>query len=162
MNLNEWLAARRADSKGRMAYELVSGGADPERASALRANIETAAAGLDDEAALAAVELFPLWKPDHSYAANDRVRWENRLFRCVQGHTSQADWTPDATPALWTAVAAPGEIPVWAQPTGAQDAYMQGDRVRYPDESGDVWVSDVDNNVWQPGVYGWTQATGDN
>jgi hypothetical protein len=59
------------------------------------------------------------------------------------------------TPALFTEIAKPGEIPVWKQPTGAQDAYMTGDKVKYPDENGTIWVSIVDNNVWQPGVYGW-------
>jgi hypothetical protein len=79
------------------------------------------------------------------------------LYRCEQSHTSQADWTPDLTPALWTEVAEPGTIPVWKQPTGSQDAYQQGDKVKYPDENGDVWVSDLDGNVWEPGVYGWTK-----
>lgn len=114
-----------------------------------------AAISLNDEDALEAVELFPAWKPDTAYAADDRIRYGEKLYRCVQAHTSQADWTPDAAPALWTEVAKPGEIPVWKQPTGAQDAYKKGDKVKYPDADGDVWVSIVDSNVWQPGVYGW-------
>jgi hypothetical protein len=86
------------------------------------------------------------------------VRYNDVLYRCEQSHTSQADWTPDQTPALWTEVAKPGEIPVWKQPTGAQDAYMTGDRVWYPERDTDVWVSTVDGNVWQPGVYGWDKV----
>ena len=80
-----------------------------------------------------------------------------KLYRCVQAHTSQTDWTPDAAPALWTEVARPGEIPVWKQPSGAQDAYRKGDRVRYPDESGPVYESLTDGNVWPPDAYpeGW-------
>ena len=58
-------------------------------------------------------------------------------------------------PALFTPVALPGEIPVWAQPSGAQDAYQTGDKVWYPDKQGSIYISIVDNNVWQPGVYGW-------
>ena len=85
-----------------------------------------------------------------------RVRYGEKLYRCEQAHTSQAGWEPPMVPALWTEVAEPGTIPVWRQPTGAQDAYMTGDKVRYPDESGDVWISDVDQNVWEPGVYGWS------
>lgn len=122
---------------------------------ALRALIEKAAVSLADDDALEAVELFPTWKSGTSYAADDRIRYGEKLYRCVQAHTSQADWTPDLTPALWTEVAKPGEIPVWKQPTGAQDAYNKGDKVKYPDADGDVWVSIVDSNVWQPGVYGW-------
>lgn len=122
---------------------------------ALRALIEKAAASLDDGDALEAVELFRFWRADTNYDADERIRYGDKLYRCVQSHTSQSDWTPDVTPALWTEVSKPGEIPVWKQPTGAQDAYNKGDKVKYPDADGDVWVSIVDSNVWQPGVYGW-------
>ena len=123
----------------------------------LRAMIEKAAASLADDDALEAVELFPAWKPDTAYAADERIRSGEKLYRCVQAHTSQADWTPDAAPALWTEVARPGEIPVWKQPSGAQDAYQKGDRVRYPDESGPVYESLTDGNVWPHDAYpeGW-------
>ena len=116
--------------------------------------IEKAASSLSDEDALEAPELFPAWEPGTAYAVDQRVSYEDKLYRCVQAHTSQADWTPDATPALWVEVAKPGEIPVWRQPTGAHDAYQTGDKVHYPDEAGPVYVSTVDNNVWAPGVYG--------
>ena len=128
-----------------------------EKARALRALIEKAAVSLDDEEALEAVELFPAWAVGKAYATDERIRYGEKLYRCVQSHTSQADWTPDATPALWTEVAKPGEIPVWKQPTGAQDAYNKGDLVHYPDADGPVYRSTVDNNVWSPEVYpaGW-------
>lgn len=126
-----------------------------EHAYKLRELMHKAAVSLGDEDALEAVELFPVWAADKAYAADERIRYGEKLYRCVQAHTSQADWTPDATPALWTEVAKPGEIPVWKQPTGAQDAYNKGDKVWYPDRDTDVWVSTADNNVWQPGVYGW-------
>ena len=117
--------------------------------------IVKAAVSLPDDDALEAVELFPAWAADTDYAAAIRVRYGAKLFRCEQAHTSQEDWTPDVTPALWTEVAPEGVIPVWRQPTGAQDAYNTGDRVRYPDEDGAVWVSTIDANVYAPGVYGW-------
>lgn len=126
-----------------------------EHAYRLRELMHKAAVSLPDEDALEAVELFPSWKADTAYAADERIRYGDKLYRCVQSHTSQADWTPDVTPALWTEVAKPGEIPVWKQPTGAQDAYQKGDRVWYPDRGTDIYVSTADNNVWQPGVYGW-------
>lgn len=128
------------------------------KAYALRALIEKAAISLSDEDALGCVELFPAWEADVAYIADTRIRYGGKLYRCVQAHTSQADWTPPSTPALWTEVAKPGEIPVWRQPTGAQDAYMIGDKVHYPDADGPVYVSTVDNNVWEPGVYGWEVA----
>ena len=122
----------------------------------LRELIEKAATSLADGDALDAVDLFPAWAEGKTYAVNDRVRYGEKLYKCVQGHVAQADWTPDATPALWTEVAAPGEIPVWVQPTGAQDAYQTGDKVHYPDADGPVYVSEVDNNVWSPATYGWS------
>ena len=132
---------------------------------ALRALIEKAAVSLTDEDALDGVELFPAWAADTAYAADQRVRYGGSsgtptptLYNCVQAHTSQTGWEPDKTPALWTEVAKPGEIPVWRQPTGAQDAYNKGDKVHYPDADGPVYVSIVDANTWAPDVYGWELA----
>lgn len=130
---------------------------DREHLYRLRNLIRKAAESLTDEDALEGVELFEPWAVDTAYVMGQRIRYGEKLYRCEQSHTSQADWTPDLTPALWTEVAEPGTIPVWRQPTGAQDAYQQGDKVRYPDEEGEVWVSDLDNNIWEPGVYGWTK-----
>jgi len=126
-----------------------------DRARQIRPLIEKAAASLPDEDALEAVELFPSWESGIDYTAQIRVRFGGKLYRCEQSHTSQAGWEPPSTPALWTEVAEPGTIPVWRQPTGAQDAYMAGDKVHYPDADGAVYVSTVDNNTWEPGVYGW-------
>ena len=125
----------------------------------LRALIEKASVSLSDEEALTGVELFPAWQTDTVYALDERIRYGEKLYKCVQAHTSQSNWTPDVTPALWTEVAPPGEIPVWKQPTGAQDAYMVGDKVHYPTEEDPVYISTVDNNVWQPTVYGWDVVT---
>ena len=80
-----------------------------EKAYALRALIEKAAASLADDDALEAVELFPTWAIGKAYATDERIRYGEKLYRCVQAHTSQADWTPDAAPALWTEVARPGQ-----------------------------------------------------
>lgn len=126
-----------------------------EHAYKLRELLHKASVSLTDEDALDGIELFPLWAADTAYAPGVRVRYDEKLYRCEQAHTSQAGWEPPAVPALWTEVAKPGEIPVWRQPTGAQDAYMTGDKVHYPDAAGDIYVSTIDNNVWEPGVYGW-------
>lgn len=129
-----------------------------QKAYQLRALIEKASISLSDEDALNGVELFPAWKTDFQYALDQRVRFNGRLYKCVQAHTSQQDWTPDATPALWVDVAEPGTIPVWRQPTGAQDAYMAGDKVWFPEENTTVYVSTVDYNTWAPNVYGWEEV----
>lgn len=126
-----------------------------EHAMKLRQMIVKASASLPDEDALNAVELFPAWAVGVEYAAAVRVRYGEKLYRCEQAHTSQEDWTPDATPALWSEVAEPGTIPVWKQPTGAQDAYAKGDRVHYPTADDPVYESTMDANVYAPGVYGW-------
>lgn len=128
------------------------------KAKQLRALIESLSASLSDETALTGVELFPPWSVGKSYATGDRVQHEGTLYKCVQAHTSQADWTPPVTPALWTAVSL-DEYPAWVQPTGAHDAYGKGDKVTH---SGKRWTSDVDNNTWEPGVYGWTEVTASN
>lgn len=101
--------------------------------------------------------LFPEWKPNTAYAVDERIRYADKLYRVVQAHTSQSDWTPDKTPALWTEVAKPGEIPVWRQPTGAQDAYNKGDKVHYPTINDPVYESLIDANVYSPEAYpqGW-------
>ena len=128
-----------------------------EHAYRLRDMIRKASASLEDGDALEAKELFEPWQPDTSYTVDQRLRYGDKLYRVVQGHTSQADWMPDATPALYTEVAKPGKIPVWRQPSGAQDAYNTGDKVHYPDADGPVYESTVDNNVWSPADYpaGW-------
>ena len=120
------------------------------KAYELRKLIERAAVSLSDEDALSGVELYPLWLPDTAYTVGDRVRDGDTLYKCVQSHTSQADWTPDATPALWTRVSIE-EWPEWVQPTGAQDVYNTGDKVSH---NGKHWVSLVNANVWEPGATG--------
>ena len=126
-----------------------------EHAYKLRELLHKASASLTDEDALDGIELFAPWAAGVAYALDVRVRYDEKLYRCEQAHTSQAGWEPPAVPALWTDVAEPGKIPVWRQPTGAQDAYMKDDLVYYPDYEGDVYISKVDDNVWEPTVYGW-------
>lgn len=127
------------------------------KAYKLRQRIVEASVSLPDEDAIEAVELFENWKPGQDYIVGKRIRYIDKLYKVNQAHTSQSDWTPDITPALYTEVAKPGEIPVWRQPTGAQDAYNTGDKVHYPTASDPVYESTVDNNVWSPADYpqGW-------
>lgn len=123
------------------------------KAKQLRALIETLAITLDDATALTGVELFPAWVIDTAYAIGDRVQYNGMLYKCVQAHTSQADWTPDVTPALWVTVSVE-EWPEWVQPTGAHDAYAKGAKVTH---NGKHWVSTFDANPYEPGVYGWEE-----
>ena len=126
-----------------------------ELARRLRPLIEKAAQSLPDTDALNGIQLFAHWESGMECMAGGRLQYADKLYKVVQTHTAQEGWEPDKTSALFAEVAKPGEIPVWKQPTGAQDAYMIGDKVHYPGENDTVYVSIVDNNVWQPGVYGW-------
>ena len=121
------------------------------KARKLREVIEQASASLPDETALDGVELFPIWEPGRFCSAGERLRYHGELYRVLQDHTAQADWTPDAAPSLYVRVAAPGTIPEWVQPLGADGAYRTGDRVRH---GGRIWESLADANVWEPGAAG--------
>ena len=121
------------------------------KAKQLRQLIEQLAVTLGDETALTGVELFPMWAIGRAYAAGDRVQHGGILYKCVQAHTSQADWTPDATQALWVVVSIE-EFPEWVQPTGAHDAYNIGDKCSY---NGKHYICTSNANVYAPDVYGW-------
>lgn len=108
-----------------------------------------------DEEALETMWMFPAWGVGAAYEVGQRIRYEDVLYRCEQAHTSQTGWEPPTVRALWTPVSVE-EWPEWIQPTGAQDAYSAGDKVTHNDKR---WVSDVDGNVWEPGVYGWTEVS---
>ena len=122
------------------------------KAKQLRQLLEQLAVTLADETALTGVELFPMWTIGRAYATGDRVQYDGILYKCIQAHTTQADWTPDITPALWVAVSIE-EYPEWVQPTGAHDAYNIGDKVTY---KGNHYVCDINGNVYAPDVSGWT------
>ena len=121
------------------------------KAKQLRQLIEQLAVTMSDETALTGVELFPMWAIGRAYATGDRVQHGGILYKCVQAHTSQADWMPDATPALWVVVSIE-DYPEWVQPTGAHDAYNTGDKVSY---KGKHYVCTIDGNAYAPDVYGW-------
>lgn len=127
-----------------------------ERARQLRATIEELATNLTDDAALEAKELFSIWSTDTDYAVDDRVRYEDGLYRVLQNHTSQDDWTPTNAPALFAEIL-PGQdgtdIGEWVQPDST-NPYMKGDRVIYNNK---IYESMIDNNVWVPDIYGWTE-----
>lgn len=132
------------------------------RVAARRTVAADADAMTADELA-ACVPLFDAWDGSSvAYAMGDVVAYSGALYRCAQAHTSQAGWTPDISRALWTPMGISADdleaVPDWVQPTGAHDAYPKGAHVMH---GGIEWVSDLDANVWEPGVSGWTQVGGD-
>ena len=124
-----------------------------EKARTLRPLIEKAVDSLEDEDAVEATELFEKWASDTVYSVGARRQHDGILYRCLQAHTSQSDWTPDVAVSLWARVLIPDPevIPEWVQP-GSTNPYMMGDKVTH---NGQTWISTIDNNVWEPGVYGW-------
>ena len=120
-----------------------------------RAKIEKAAALQSDEDALESIELFPKWEAGIAVAIGERYQYNGKLYKVIQAHTTQADWTPDITPALFTEVSL-DEFPEWVQPTGAHDAYNKGDKVTF---EGKHYMSLIDGNIWSPAAYpaGWEE-----
>ena len=113
-------------------------------------------ASATDDQALESVSIYPVWKECTSYICGERVRYNDTLYKVLQDHTSQADWTPDVASALFTKVLIPNPevIPEWVQPDST-NPYQTGDKVTH---NGATWISTVDNNVWEPGVYGWDEV----
>ena len=116
-------------------------------------------ANLTDEQAMQIADLYPDWAAMKAYPENEIVKYgvnadgETQLYKVIQAHTSQADWTPDTAASLYKKIGFTDEgVSIWTQPLGATDAYMKGDVVSFENQ---LWKSTVDNNVWQPGVYGW-------
>lgn len=129
---------------------------DGERARQTRALMMQTAQALPDEQAMELPALFPEWESGVSYAQDDRICYQNQLYKCLQGHTSQDDWTPDTAVSLWVAISDPAEEwPQWKQPTGAHDAYPKGAKVTH---NGKRYTSNVDGNTWEPPTQ-WTEFT---
>ena len=127
-------------------------------AKKLRAGIDSAGTYLTDEQALTVPVIYPAWSGEGvAYVIGNRVLYNGTLYKCLGAHTSQAAWTPTDAPSLWTKVLipTPGEIPDWEQPSST-NPYAKGDKVKH---NGKIWTSDIDGNVWEPGVYGWTEVT---
>lgn len=104
-----------------------------------------------DEQALDVKELYPTWESyaeGYTFKVDDRVLFEanDELYKVLTEHQKQSTWAPDVSPSLFVRIAKE-EIPEWVQPQGSTDAYMIGDKVKH---NGFVWISLVDNNVWEP------------
>ena len=108
-----------------------------------------------DEMAFKVPNLYPTWKPGINYKTGERVLYKEVLYKVLQDHTSQETWNPIDAPSLFAKVLIPDSniIPSWEQPDST-NPYMKGDKVTYNCKT---WESTIDNNVWQPGVYGWVE-----
>ena len=132
-----------------------------QMAEQFRKALQMFAASLDDEKAMEVATIYDPWQIGKPYVVGEYVTYGTNsvgdppLSQVVQAHTSQADWTPDATAALYDPIGLDAYgYPVWSQPTGAHDAYNTGDIVDY---NGTLYQSTIDGNTWSPDSYpaGW-------
>ena len=132
-----------------------------QAAEQLRRALQLFVATLSEDKAIEASTVYPVWSTGTAYAVGDIISYgtnsvgDPQLYKVVQAHTSQAEWTPNAVPALYDAFGLDESgYPLWAQPCGAHDAYNIGDIINY---NGTLYQSTIDGNVWSPDVYpaGW-------
>ena len=133
-----------------------------QAAEHLRRAMQLYVATLPEEKALEVASVYPAWEANRAYAVGEIISYginsvgDPQLYKIVQAHTSQDNWRPDATPALYDAFGLDESgYPLWSQPAGAHDAYNVGDIVNY---NGTLYQSTINGNVWSPDVYpaGWT------
>lgn len=116
----------------------------------------------DESEMMKIADIYPKWNGNSkAYKIGDIISYgvnadgETQLYTVIQAHTSQANWTPDTAVSLYKKVGfTESGVSIWTQPLGATDAYAKGDTVEH---NGKLWVSDIDGNVWEPGVYGWSE-----
>lgn len=128
-----------------------------EKARSIKEQIRNLADNATDDVALKSIDLFDKWKEGVDYSAGSRVVYEGMLYNVIQSHTSQQDWMPGTSPSLFSKVLIPdgNEIYEWEQPDST-NPYSNGDKVTH---NGYTWISVVDDNVWEPGVYGWEKVS---
>lgn len=132
----------------------------PEEAKDFRSKVDTLLVALTDEQAIENIILFPTWSIGINYKVNDRIRYDGILYRVLQDHTSQEDWSPSVAVSLFARIlneTEDGSVPEWVQPESTE-GYMIGDHVMY---EGIEYESLIDNNVWSPVGYsaGWAEVT---
>lgn len=114
----------------------------------------TKSASFSDDMALLAPGLYPEFDPDgHRYVRDERFVHGGTLYRVLQDHTSQSDWTPENAPSLYAKVlvAEEGQVIEWSPIPPGSDGFPKGQVVTH---NGKTWESQVDHNVWEPGATG--------
>ena len=113
----------------------------------------------NDEEALQVKALYPQWEAciGREVKAGQYMRYKEVLYKVLTTHTTQESWAPDVSPSIFAKVLIDpeGAILAWEQPDST-NPYMKGDKVKHNEK---VWISTVDNNVWEPGAYGWEEVT---
>ena len=135
-----------------------------QMAEQFRKAVQMFAASLADDKAMEIASVYDDWQIGKSYAVNEFIKYgtnsvgDPQLYKVVQAHTSQADWTPDSVPSLYSPIGLDEKgYPIWSKPTGAHDAYNKGDIVDFNDT---LYESLIDGNTWSPTEYpsGWSKV----
>ena len=107
----------------------------------------------EDKDAAEVKAIYPKWRQGNDYQINDRVVYKDTLYRVITAHKSQPTWTPDVAVSLFAKILIPDDDKIyeWEQPDST-NPYKKGDKVTH---NGKTWISTIDGNVWEPGVYGW-------
>ena len=115
----------------------------------------------DESTMMEIADIYPGYKVGREYKVGNVFGWgvnadnETQLYQVLQDHVSREEWKPDEAVSLYKKIGiTPGGYPIWTQPYGASDAYQKGDIVQHKES---LWISTIDNNVWEPGVYGWEE-----
>lgn len=126
-----------------------------QRAVAHHSAEKVRAGTLTSEEATEITASYPAWRAAEDVEVGDQRMHLGTIYDCLQAHRTLPSWEPPNTPALWASVTPTGQVEAWAQPAGAHDAYMTGDRVLW---EGSTYESTEDGNVWSPTDYpqGWT------
>lgn len=128
-----------------------------EKLQAFLKDVVSLRESLEDSVAANYANLYSTWVADKAYEANERISYNGVVYKVLMAHTSQADWTPYVAHSLYAKVltsANPNEVLAWEQPDST-NPYMTGDKVYHNEKT---WISNCDNNVWEPGVYGWDEV----
>ena len=109
---------------------------------------------LDENELLDMIDLYEGYQVDKQYKEDDIFKYEGKLYKVIQEHTSLENWIPSELPALYLSMMPENVIPEWKQPVGGHDAYNKGDKVIF---EGEVYESIIDSNTWPPTDYpqGW-------
>ena len=153
----EWVAVEKIKAEKKAAQD---------KAIETMAKIQavTMAATLPTAQLLEVKALFPEWAAGMviDKTKTPYIQYGDKLYLVNQDHTTQADWLPDVTQALYSEVTPPGSIAPWVQPLGAHDAYNKpGSGLPKSDpvtHNSKTWTSSINANVWAPGVYGWIET----
>lgn len=139
-----------------LMYEMQEGRVEIMKTPMSIAFVKLAEKGdIDEVTASEHTDLFLPWSTNTSYQVGDLRNYNGSLYKCLQAHTSQDDWTPDISSSLWKNLnITENGIQEWSQPISSVDAYNTGDEVMY---KGIHYKSTIDNNVWAPDAYpqGW-------